>query len=384
MISGGAAEALDFFGNTSLIGVSRGLAEFHAKRPVLVTAKGEMLLALPVEGLDPERLAAFERLCAPAAPALVITRQRARALGLGASTSMALRLSARHSAEMILALVGDAKTVGHFEASPAGAAASAAVHLAKLSQSLPAVLAAKVERVEAFPKIVSVEAAAIAHFRDEAVRSLTIASEASVPLNTGTRTRFVIFRDAFGGNSVAIVVGKPDVSGVVPVRLHSACLTGDVFGSRRCDCGDQLKLALGRLEDLGGGFILYLAQEGRGLGLANKMRTYQMQDDGLDTVDANTTLGFDDDERDYGVAARMLEMLDCTRVALLTNNPAKLDGLAKAGIDIVSRLPLEAPINADNRRYLTAKAERAGHQLDHLMASLADAAESTQDAPLAT
>jgi GTP cyclohydrolase II len=106
-----------------------------------------------------------------------------------------------------------------------------------------------------------------------------------------------------------------------------------------------------RLEDLGGGVILYLAQEGRGLGLANKMRTYQLQDDGLDTFDANTTLGFDDDERDYGIAARMLTMLNCTRIVLLTNNPAKLDGLTGAGIEIAGRMPLEAPINADNRRH---------------------------------
>ena len=206
-----------------------------------------------------------------------------------------------------------------------------------------------------------------------------------MPLNTGTRTRFVVFRDAMGGSSVAIIVGKPDFTNPVPVRLHSACLTGDVFGSRRCDCGDQLRLALTRLEDLGGGIILYLPQEGRGLGLANKMRTYQMQDDGLDTVDANTTLGFDDDERDYGIAARMLQMLNCTRVVMLTNNPAKLDGLAKAGIEIASRMPLEAPINADNLRYLTAKASRAGHRLDHVMASLADSSDPEPDvAPLAT
>jgi GTP cyclohydrolase II len=206
-----------------------------------------------------------------------------------------------------------------------------------------------------------------------------------VPLNSGTRTRFVIFRDMMGGSSVAIIVGKPDFNNPVPVRLHSACLTGDVFGSRRCDCGDQLRLALARLEDLGGGIILYLAQEGRGLGLANKMRTYQMQEDGLDTVDANTTLGFDDDERDYGIAARMLQMLDCTRVVLLTNNPAKLDGLAKAGIEITGRMPIEAPINADNRRYMTAKVARAGHRLDHLTASLADPTEPDRDvAPLAT
>jgi len=104
------------------------------------------------------------------------------------------------------------------------------------------------------------------------------------------------------------------------------------------------------------------------------MRTYEMQDEGLDTVDANTTLGFDDDERDYGVAARMLQMLECPRIVLLTNNPAKLDGLAKAGIEIAGRMSLETPINSDNVRYLTAKAARAGHRLDHLMASLADPA----------
>jgi len=158
------------------------------------------------------------------------------------------------------------------------------------------------------------------------------------------------------------------------VRLHSACLTGDVFGSRRCDCGDQLRLAVALLEDLGGGVILYLAQEGRGLGLTNKMRTYRLQDDGLDTFDANTTLGFDDDERDYGIAAHMLRMLNCTRIVLLTNNPAKLDGLTRAGIEIAGRMPLDAPVNADNRRYMTAKAARAGPQFDHLTASLADQA----------
>ena len=384
MSAGSAAEASILFGTTGQISVSRGLAEFHARRPVLVTAASETLLALPVEGLDAQRLAAFVKLCAPAVPRLVITARRALALGLPATTPMALQLSARDGAEKILSLVANAKTAGNFDARPAGSAASAAIQLVKLSHGLPAVLT--VEVAAAFdPQVVTVEAEAVARFGDEVIGSLAIASEALVPLNSGTRTRFVVFRDAMGGSSVAIIVGKPDITNPVPVRLHSACLTGDVFGSRRCDCGDQLKLALARLEDIGGGIILYLAQEGRGLGLANKMRTYQMQDDGLDTVDANTTLGFDDDERDYGIAARMLQILNCTRVVLLTNNPAKLDGLAKAGIEIASRMPLEAPINADNRRYLTAKAARAGHHLDHLIASLADVSEPKQDvAPLAT
>jgi GTP cyclohydrolase II len=180
---------------------------------------------------------------------------------------------------------------------------------------------------------------------------------------------------------VAVIVGTPDFSKPVPVRIHSACLTGDVFGSRRCDCGAQLQLALTRLQEAGGGIILYLAQEGRGVGLANKMRTYKLQDGGLDTVDANTTLGFDDDEREYGVAVRMLQMLGCARVVLLTNNPAKLDGLAKAGIEITGRMPLETPINADNHRYMTAKAARAGHQLGHLISAFAEAQDSDEKAP---
>ena len=226
------------------------------------------------------------------------------------------------------------------------------------------------------PPLVTVAAGAVARFRAAAIQSLSIAAEASVPVNGGTPTRFVVFRDAIGGASTAVIVGKPDFSQPVPVRLHSACLTGDVFGSRRCDCGDQLRLALARLEQHGGGIILYLEQEGRGLGLANKMRTYKLQDAGLDTVDANTTLGFDDDERDYGVAVRMLQMLGCTRVSLLTNNPAKLDGLlGRRHRGRPGACRCTAPINADNRRYLTAKATRAGHKLDHLLGALADAGE---------
>jgi GTP cyclohydrolase II len=362
------------FGSKGHVSVSRGLAEFHGRRPVLIAAKHEMLLALPIEGLDTLRLNEFMSLCAPRVPSLIVTARRALALGLDARTPMALRLSEEDDAASIESLVGDATCDRIPEAKPAGPAAAAAIHLVKLSQGLPAVLAAEAPAVvlSGEADIITVDAEAVERFADEAIRSLTIASEASVPLDSGTPARFVVFRDAIGGNSTAIIVGKPDFSNAIPVRLHSACLTGDVFGSRRCDCGDQLQLAMRRLEDLGGGVVLYLAQEGRGVGLANKMRTYQLQDDGLDTVDANTTLGFDDDERGYGIAARMLQMLNCTRIVLLTNNPAKLDGLAKAGIEIVSRMALEAPFNADNRRYLAAKAVRAGHRLDHLMASLAE------------
>jgi GTP cyclohydrolase II len=154
-----------------------------------------------------------------------------------------------------------------------------------------------------------------------------------------------------------------------------------VFGSRRCDCGDQLRLAIRRLDDAGAGIILYLAQEGRGLGLANKMRAYQMQDEGLDTVDANTCLGFEDDERDYGIAGRMLQLLGCRSVVLLTNNPAKLDGLVRAGISVAGRLSIETPVNADNFRYMTAKARRAGHRLDQLLTALGKPLDTADEWP---
>jgi GTP cyclohydrolase II len=364
------------------VGVGRGLAEFRAGRPVVVTSRGETLLCLPVEGLDKERLAAFRTLCAPIAPRLVLTSLRAQSLGIDAADPVALELMADIDASTILALVADATSDHEFVPEPAGAAATGAIELVKLAQILPAVLVAETTASIAStfnPAIMTVEANAVARFRAQATQSLAIAGEAHVPLSSGVRTRFVVFRDAFGADPVAVIVGTPDMSKPVPVRIHSACLTGDVFGSRRCDCGDQLKLALARLHEAGGGVILYLAQEGRGVGLANKMRTYRLQDGGLDTVDANTTLGFDDDEREYGVAVRMLQMLGCNRVVLLTNNPAKLEGLTKAGIEITGRMPIETPINSDNRRYLTAKASRAGHHLRHVMASLAEQPEDDEE-----
>lgn len=377
----GAAAGSVLFGTRAQVGVGRGLAEFRAGRPVVVKSSGETLLCLPVEGLDKGRLTAFRALCAPIVPRLVLTGFRARALGIDTNEPVALEIMDDVDANQILNMSAEAVSNHTFLPEPAGKAAGAAIELVKLAQILPAVLVADTtsETLASHnPRIITVEANAVARFRAEATQSLAIAGEAHVPLNSGVRTRFVVFRDLLGDDSVAVIVGTPDFSKPVPVRLHSACLTGDVFGSRRCDCGDQLKLALARLQEAGGGVILYLAQEGRGLGLANKMRTYQLQDAGLDTVDANTTLGFDDDERDYGVAVRMLQMLGCTRIVLMTNNPAKLDGLSKAGIEISDRMPIETPINADNRRYLAAKAVRAGHQLGHVIASLNETSENDE------
>jgi GTP cyclohydrolase II len=338
---------------------------------------------LPVDGLTDERLMCYRQLCGVARPHLVISDRRAQALGLAASGPVGLAISEHDDAATILALAADARVEHSLGVVAPSPVAGAAIELAKLAQRLPALLVADDATGTAAscsPPLMTTAAHAIARFRRAVIDSLAIAAEADVPLKGELPARFVIFRDAVGGSSVAVIVGTPDFREPVPLRLHSACLTGDVFGSRRCDCGDQLRLALSRIEQQGGGIILYLEQEGRGLGLANKMRAYQLQDAGLDTIDANAALGFDDDERDYGVAVRMLQILGCKRVRLLTNNPAKLDGLVQAGIEVTGRIPLQGPVNADNRRYLTAKATRAGHKLDELLAALAEPAE-TPEAP---
>ena len=188
-----------------------------------------------------------------------------------------------------------------------------------------------------------------------------IVARARLPLEDMPDTQIVAFRASDDGQEhVALVVGA--FGGRPPlVRLHSECLTGDVFGSLKCDCGPQLQEALRIIGAAGGGVLLYLRQEGRGIGLANKLRAYALQDRGLDTVDANRRLGFADDERDYGHAAAMLRALGIDRVRLLTNNPNKLAGLEGAGIEVVERVAHHMPTNPHNADYLAAKRDRSGH-----------------------
>jgi GTP cyclohydrolase II len=361
-------------GERARIAVERALSEFRSGRPVLITSASDAITALPVDGMTEAMLVAFRLLIRPVRPFLLVTARRACAMGVEASSPTGIALPDSCSAAEIFSLASATQVSRQFELVPAGAGAGAAIQLAKHAQRLPALLigagsSAAVRTCE--PPLMAVPVEAVAQYASAA--ALSFAAEATIPLS-GFSARFVVFRDGSGGTPIAVVVGSPDLTQPVPVRLHSACLTGDVFGSRRCDCGDQLRLALMQLAQHGGGIVLYLEQEGRGLGLANKIRAYQLQDGGLDTVDANSVLGFDDDERDYGIAIRMLQMLGCTRVRLMTNNPRKLDELSRAGIDVCGRMPLHGPINADNRRYLAAKATRSGHQLDHVLGALAEPA----------
>ena len=175
------------------------------------------------------------------------------------------------------------------------------------------------------------------------------------------------FRDPESGEeAVALVAGNPQPDCAVLVRIHSQCLTGDVFASERCDCGDQLHEALRLMSAAGSGVLVYQQQEGRGIGLINKLRAYELQDQGLDTVAANEELGFDADQRDYRMPAEILKYLGAVRIRLLSNNPEKVQGLEKEGIRIEERVPLEIPPNSTSRDYLRIKKEKLGHLLSNI------------------
>ena len=198
---------------------------------------------------------------------------------------------------------------------------------------------------------------------------VTHVSEAQVPLQETEDARFMLFRETNGLlEHVAILVGDrtkwPDP---LPVRLHSACLTGDLFGSLRCDCGEQLRGSLQSFAKNGGGVLLYLQQEGRGIGLGNKLRAYALQHEGLDTIDADRMLGFGADERRYDAAVGMLRHLDVKRVRILTNNPEKVRALQEGGIEVVDREPIHGTLNRHNLPYVRAKVQRAGHWLGDML-----------------
>jgi GTP cyclohydrolase II len=236
-------------------------------------------------------------------------------------------------------------------------AAGAALMLARLAGLLPAYwIGAAAALAEATCSVSD-----IAAFADP--KRLAIAVRARLPVAARVDAEIVAFRSPEDPREhIALIVGQPD--GTPPVvRLHSECLTGDVLGSLKCDCGPQLHAALHEIAQASWGVLLYLRQEGRGIGLVNKLRAYQLQDQGFDTVDANVRLGFAIDARDFGVAARMLGLLGIRQVRLLTNNPAKVAGLEAEGIAVIERLPLAVPSNPHNERYLATKRDRTGHQI---------------------
>lgn len=298
---------------------------------------------------------------------MLLSGPRAMALGLGNAHDAAREaepVEVRHcdwlDREAARALADPARDFDRGPIGPLNAipverpdCAKAALTLARLAGLLPALWLVDDDPVV---RIDTSEITAAA-----AAQSATIVARAKLPIDDLPASQMVAFRDpASGEEHVALVIGA--FGGQPPlVRLHSECLTGDVFGSLKCDCGPQLKEALRIIGAAGGGVLLYLRQEGRGIGLANKLRAYALQDRGLDTVDANRRLGFADDERGYGMAAAMLRALGIESVRVLTNNPAKVAGLEREGIQVVERVAHHMPTNPHNADYIATKKKRSGH-----------------------
>jgi GTP cyclohydrolase II len=352
-----------------LVEVDRAISELRRGAPVRVYDGQTSLLMLAAEALTADHLARLTRE-ANAAPQLVMTGTRANVLGIDKTDRTACLVShpkgltvatIEYLANPLAALM-TRPDLSDLEVKDASPLAQACVTLSKLSRLLPAALI--VEGVGA-PDILAVRGASIQSYMENAADSLTLVSQARVPLENAENAKVVAFRPRDGGiEHLAIMVGDVDPSEPVLVRLHSECFTGDLVGSLRCDCGNQLRGAIAEMSKSGSGILLYLAQEGRGIGLVNKLRAYQLQDAGFDTVDANLQLGFDSDERNYLPAAQMLRMLGVHRVKLMTNNPTKVASLAKHDIEVVERVPHIYPSNQHNDGYLRTKAAKSGHMFE--------------------
>ncbi len=346
------------------LAVDRALAELRAGRPIVIEAPAGPSVVAALDAVAPSVLDAFTR-PGEGNRSLVLSLERAKVLGLRASGPVAFCIDGLDN-QAVNRLATGVGAVASGDWAPADASGAVALELCKHALLLPAALVARGTSPHGLPaSILRVGLDQVKSLLTRAHHVLEIVSRAPVPLAETAEASFVVFR---GGpvlrDQVAIVVGDPDPARPVLVRMHSACLTGDLFGSLRCDCGDQLRNALAQLATEDGGVLLYLDQEGRGTGIRNKMRAYALQDDGLDTIDADATLGYAPDERRYEIAASMLAKLGYRRVRLLTNNPDKVAGLQRAGIEVVGRRTLLGAITPENRTYLSTKVHRAGHLLN--------------------
>jgi len=360
--------------------VHRAVSDLRRGTPVLIRGAEGTLAVAAAETVGARGLAELAAV-APAPAVLLLAPVRAAAVlhrpvphqGAAEEGAVALRLSpALMEPKALLSLadpVADQLLPEPPERAPVPPLAPAAIALAKLGRLLPALVAAPVpEGYGEGHALLSVAAADILAYPTSAATTLKRVASAHVPLEDARDVRLVAFRAADGGiEHMAFLIGPVEqvaAEGGAPLaRIHSECFTGDLLGSLRCDCGPQLKGAIRKMAEDGAGVLLYLAQEGRGIGLVNKLRAYTLQDQGLDTLDANRALGYGADERGFLVAATMLRELGVTRVRLLTNNPDKIAGLAACGIEVLAREAHKFAGNGVNDRYLRTKAERFGHML---------------------
>lgn len=336
---------------------------------VLHDAQGSALVAL-IETQTEDRMAA---LCALGDAELVLTRRRAAALGIEADVpgDDTLRFALPEGPGKAEFYSGSAQAADTIHAAPGkltrlGPATQidrAAVALARASAMLPAFLVVRRDSTQEDAARLGLSAMRAKDVQTalEQETSLDRVSSAALPMEVSQIGQVHVFKTPERiEEHYAIEIGTPDLRDPVTVRLHSACFTGDVLGSQKCDCGPQLRGAMQAMAETSG-VLLYLNQEGRGIGLANKMRAYSLQDAGFDTVEANHWLGFEDDERDFRIGAQILHRLGIRRIRLMTNNPAKIAILTSQGIEVVERVPLHIGHTACNAGYLATKAAKSGH-----------------------
>jgi len=328
------------------------------------TSHGTWLVAA-VESLGASRWAALK---AAGTPELALTAWRSETLHIPVYDGDLARIEAPQTRDLAwLKAMADPSIdlatpmKGPFKPVRGGDATAhrTAIRLCKKAHLLPAAL---VLAVKSIPEGLSVLDAA--DLAEDTPVQLHEVSSARVPLEVSKLGRVHVFRPDDGSEEhYAIEIGAPDRHQPVLARLHSACFTGDLIGSLKCDCGPQLRAALAQIGAQGNGVLLYMNQEGRGIGLANKMRAYSLQDQGFDTVEANHRLGFEDDERDFALGAQMLKALGFSAVRLMTNNPGKLEKMQSSGVLVAERVPLKVGENPHNIAYLAVKASKSGHML---------------------
>ena len=351
--------------------LARARSDLRLGLPVVLVGGGQAALAVAVEALTADRLADLRSL---GPMDLALTARRAETLKARAYDGDLARIAVPEDADTrwLLAVADPADDLRvpmkgplHSRREGDPALHRLALSLAKSAQLLPAAVLVPVADGMAFAAAHALTLLAEVDAADlDRLAPVAPVISARLPMAASAAGRVHIFRpDDGGAEHYAIEIGRPDRDAPVLARLHSACFTGDVLGSLKCDCGPQLRAALAQMGTEGAGVLLYLNQEGRGIGLANKMRAYSLQDQGFDTVEANHRLGFEDDERDFRIGADILKRMGFSKVRLLTNNPKKLAMLSACGLDVVERVPLKVGETRENAAYLATKAAKSGHLL---------------------
>lgn len=347
----------------ALIAAGRAIDELRRGRGVVVSDGTPDFAFFPIESLDENQFHAL-RAQGGLSFNIILPAARAHYAGLTPLTDGCVRISADTITFSQMKALADplAEKTPRPRLSVEAALPfhALAITLTKYASLLPALLIIE-GKAQNFPTLQSMRASQLHYYIDHPQREVIETARATLPVEGSEHNTIVSFRAPYGTSvHLALLIGTIGQNAPL-VRVHSSCVTGDILGSMRCDCGDQLHMAIGQMIDAGGGILVYLHQEGRGIGITNKLRAYALQEQGVDTYHANVMLGFEEDERDFAIAASILKHLGVQNIRLLSNNPHKIANLEKHGVVITERVSLISTAGKHNHAYLDAKAKKSGH-----------------------